>query len=380
MECYLMHKGYVVARLQLNKRTSAIEKVIEVCCVKRIPVGVNHKKGAIVTNSLNNWWKSRSIPASRQGISNVLKSLGEDSTLPLAERAFGLSLTDYYWIKPEASSMEWENINFFQNDFSEDMGELLFGLQIPNKSIDFISPNSTLDGWLKKKWKIVDGKRILVKGGSGTVHQETYNEVIASVIAKRLGFNHVDYKIIFENEKPYSVCENFLENNLEFIPAWNVYQVKKRLNHVSLYQHYMDCAKLLGIPGLEQSLAEMLVLDFLIANEDRHFGNFGVLRNVDTLEWLGAAPLFDNGTSLWYSLPTGRIASYKETKSRPFRENHQDQIKLVTDFSFVNLVNLEGLSDDIKEIARDSVYLEEHRVNAICSKICKRIAILEQMM
>lgn len=32
-------------------------------------------------------------------------------------------------------------------------------------------------------------------------------------------------------------------------------------------------------------------------NKDRHFNNFGVLRNTETLEWLGMAPIYDSGSS-----------------------------------------------------------------------------------
>ena len=39
----------------------------------------------------------------------------------------------------------------------------------------------------------------------------------------------------------------------------------------------------------------MLVLDYLIVNEDRHLNNFGLIRNAVTPEWIGAAPLYDNG-------------------------------------------------------------------------------------
>lgn len=31
---------------------------------------------------------------------------------------------------------------------------------------------------------------------------------------------------------------------------------------------------------------------------DRHFNNFGVVRNADTLEWLGAAPIYDCGITM----------------------------------------------------------------------------------
>ena len=43
----------------------------------------------------------------------------------------------------------------------------------------------------------------------------------------------------------------------------------------------------------------MLVFDALIYNEDRHFSNFGVLMNSRTCKFIGAAPVFDNGISLF---------------------------------------------------------------------------------
>jgi hypothetical protein len=43
----------------------------------------------------------------------------------------------------------------------------------------------------------------------------------------------------------------------------------------------------------------MLVFDAVIYNEDRHFGNFGILRDNRTGEILAPAPLFDHGISLF---------------------------------------------------------------------------------
>lgn len=39
-----------------------------------------------------------------------------------------------------------------------------------------MSPDNATDGWLKKKWEIINGKRFLIKGGN----QEPLNEVIAT--------------------------------------------------------------------------------------------------------------------------------------------------------------------------------------------------------
>ncbi len=42
----------------------------------------------------------------------------------------------------------------------------------------------------------------------------------------------------------------------------------------------------------------MFILDYLILNEDRHLNNFGIIRNVNNLNWIDIAPIFDNGQSL----------------------------------------------------------------------------------
>ena len=39
----------------------------------------------------------------------------------------------------------------------------------------------------------------------------------------------------------------------------------------------------------------MFLVDFIIANKDRHYRNFGFLRNSETLEWIGLAPVYDSG-------------------------------------------------------------------------------------
>lgn len=45
-----------------------------------------------------------------------------------------------------------------------------------------MSQDNTADGWLKKKWTIVNGKRCLLKTGNDALQQEPYNEVLASII------------------------------------------------------------------------------------------------------------------------------------------------------------------------------------------------------
>ena len=47
------------------------------------------------------------------------------------------------------------------------------------------------------------------------------------------------------------------------------------------------------------ALNDMLVLDAVICNTDRHFGNFGLLIDNHTNQITAPAPLFDHGNSLF---------------------------------------------------------------------------------
>ena len=80
--------------------------------------------------------------------------------------------------------------------------------------------------------------------------------------------------------------------------------------------------------------------DYIIANEDRHFNNFGVIRNAETLEWLGFAPIYDSGSSLGYDKMPAQMRSEKEVVCKPFKNHHAEQIKLVTVFTIAKIRTL----------------------------------------
>lgn len=286
----LMHKNTPVADLQLDTDTGVIRSVGHVYNALHVPVGIPVKKGVIDRSALNTWWTGRAIPASRDRIRDALRELELASTQLLLDKCLGLSLSDQYWICPTSSGVRWEEVNFFQNAFSDDVGNILLGRGSSSGRVSLMSPDNTSDGWLKKKWAILDERRCLMKGGSGATQQEPYNEVLASSVMERLGIPHVTYTLTVQEDYPYSVCEDFITPETELIPAWYIMQTVKRPNHVSVYQHYMDCCEALGIPGVREAVDRMIVLDYLIVNEDRHQNNFGVVRNAETLEYLGAAP------------------------------------------------------------------------------------------
>ena len=377
----LMHLNIPVIDITLLGRYGEIVDVHIVHNKEHIPVGVDAKGDKIDVVSLGKWFDGRKIPASRDQIYHLFEVFGESRTGWLAEKSLGLSLSDQYWIKPVEQDIDWHDINFFENNFSEDVGKLLFGENDSNANeINLMSPDNTSDGWLKKKWKIINGKRCLIKAGSGPFRQEAYNEVIASLIMERLDIHHIPYRLIIEDDEPYSVCENFVTEKTELVTAWYVMQALPFDHQNPKYPHLLACCEKLSIPNIACAIDKMLVLDYLIVNTDRHLNNFGFLRNAQTLEWIGLAPVFDSGSSLWFKEDIHRIRSDKTLKSKPFKGKHNEQIKLVRSFDWLDLSRLDGIEKDVLEVFKDSEFVSEQRRVEITRGLRARITSLQEII
>ena len=69
------------------------------------------------------------------------------------------------------------------------------------------------------------------------------------------------------------------------------------------------------------SLAKMFAGDFVLANRDRHYRNFGIIRNVETLEVTGIAPVFDSGSCLWSDAEFLEVPGDFLYMAKPFKMN-----------------------------------------------------------
>lgn len=379
MKCVLMHKEVPVAKLDLDEVLCGIRKIDEVYNAEHLPVGIHIKHGLVDRAELNEWWVDRSIPASRSGVKKALEALNISSTRALVTKCFGLSLSDQYWIKPtERKDLSWKDINFFEHPFSEDIGDVLLGKAVKKDAFDFHSPDNTSDGCLKKRWKIIDGRRCLVKAGSAPLMLQPFNEVVATVIMEKLRVPHVPYWLIWDDEVPYSVCEDFITSDTELVSAWRVMQTVKKDNSTSVYRHYINCCENLGIENIVHAVDQMIVVDYIIANEDRHLNNFGLVRNATTLEWVGVAPVFDSGSSLGYDKMPAQILSGKGVECKPFKKKHEEQILLVSSFDWIDFEALKNIEKDIRNVFSEAgIYAEKNRIEAIIKSVKKRIANLE---
>lgn len=145
-------------------------------------------------------------------------------------------LTGQYWICPKGANIAWDSVNFFTNDFSEDIGDLLFGVNKEPEPLNFSSPDCTTNGTLKKRWKALNGGRCLIKGGSNPFHQQPFNEVIALEIMEQLDIPHVPHTLIWHQGNPYSVCTDFINADTELVSAGQIMQAQKQSNNASAYQ------------------------------------------------------------------------------------------------------------------------------------------------
>ena len=169
----------------------------------------------------------------------------------------------------------------------------------------------------------------MYKGGTegfANSGNEPYSEYYACQIAEQMGLNAVHYEL--ENWKGIlaSKCKLFTDIDTSFISIG-------RIIKSGGIKACLDYYRQLGTEAVEQ-LKSMLVLDAIIYNEDRHFGNFGILRDNRSGKIIGSAPIFDNGLSLFnYAMPDDfkELVTYAKTRANPYNVSYESICKEVID-------------------------------------------------
>lgn len=333
-------------------------------------------------DEFNKWWKNRQIPASRNGLKELLHNdnIYQDDVFDLLDsKAYCLSLSDQYWVKEIDENILWEDINFFDNEFSEDIGKILFNGGSTPLNLNLNTPDMTSNGNYEKRWKIINGERYLIKAGGKIFNQEPFNEVIATKLYERIlnENEYVKYDIIYDNGRVVSICKNFITKETELIPAWKINDYYEFNDNENKYEHYIRCLNKLNIMDANTLIDKMIVCDYILANKDRHFNNFGVIRDIDTLDFVGVAPIFDNGCSLWFDENDIYIGEFFLTKS--FEEYEKVQINLVKDFSWLDISKLDGFTEEVREVLFKNKLLSSDRVNKIVDEIKSRIEYVSKL-
>ena len=320
------------------------------------------------------WLRNRVIPKNRRFVDEILKTLNlsQNDTKGIIDVCKGLSLNDSYWVVPKGFKGEFSEYNLYENRFSEILSLVAYtGAGSSNKAFT-TSPELTTNGMLPKAWRFVENDGIyLYKGGTdGAANsgKEPYSEYYASQIAEAMGLNAVKYEL--ENWKGIlaSKCKLFTDIDTSFVP---IGRIVKDGTIAGCLEYY----KSLGNEFYEQ-LKSMLVFDAVIYNEDRHFGNFGVLRNNHTGEIFSPAPIFDNGLSLFnFAMDEDfkDIETYAKTRTTPYGisfeticaevigKNQVSQLRKLIGFKFKR---------------HESINISEERLCAIEKLLQKRVTQL----
>lgn len=391
-EYYLMNKQKKIAKIRYDNSKQIVTGIDELLEIQYAPLEC-FLHGELTTMTITEWFRGRGIPSWRDGLDDFLDNIGIKNKDVLLNKAFGLSLSDQYWMNPTHMIMEWADINFFENDFnSNDYEMAIFENKfIDNKQIDFYSPNNTSDGMLKKTWIVGDdGKRYMLKGSYRERGMEPFNEVLASMICVVIGLDHVEYSLEEIQGKVLSKCECFINSNTELLSAYSILHynevVMTPMNN-NIFKSYMDILKSKGLKNVESNLAKMFILDYLIANADRHLGNFGVIRNVETLKWEKFAPNFDSGQALFsqnkvYEMNFSNVTgSFFSEKNVDFETILERVIKYV-DFP-VNFSALYALAENWKDTLISYQHLSGisfERIEVIVEGFKERISKLKHKL
>ena len=391
MKCILMNKNTEVLVADYDTANGVFSKIYDIYNIDYAPYILksfyikDDIDNSLFRTNISEWFKSRGIPSWRDKLDILLHRLNISAPSELLDKAFGLSLSDQYWIKPYNLDVKYDDINFFDNDF--DYSEFLEASLSKNsrtivKKSSLKTPNNTTDGMLRKAWIIEDGTRYLLKGGYKNELLQPFNEVLASEICKRLGFNHVEYTLDIYKDMVVSKCPCFINKDTELVTCHQIRNDMDRHNNIDDYEDYINVLEENGIKNARIEMENMYILDFLIMNEDRHLNNFGIIRDVNTLKWLCCAPIFDNGQSLnieYYDDKELHISGegrfFYEVK--PFDEI----IKVVEDIKRIDINKLDGIVEWFDDLLHKYQYItnfSDTRINKLCILLNRQINKLKK--
>lgn len=234
------------------------------------------------------WLETRAIDSHRAN-SRLLKKalrLQEKDDVSTVIHVNGATITDTYWIRPIGSDLTYADIRFDNDYFS--------GLALKGTYDSFSraanskksrTPELTNIGSFEKCWKLRDGKWRLYKKAN---HNEQFSELFIQELGFALGMNMAVYE-----------RGDGCVNTIDFTDCASV-NFEPALSFMGDNEDYHDVVKVLQklCPAAIPDYVRMIFLDTITANPDRHTGNFGLLRNPDTGELLGLAPVFDHNMAL----------------------------------------------------------------------------------
>lgn len=233
--------------------------------------------------------------------------------------------------------------------------------------------SGTAGSFLKSYETNREGKKIYYKLSNydvryGITGHECVNEIIVCRLLDILGIEHLDYDLIhalieidgMEYETWLCASKDFKEVGDSKIALDDYYELEREADETP----FGFCCRM----GWERSIYEMILIDYLILNRDRHGANIEVLRNRRS-QTTRLAQLFDHGMSLLCRCQSAEEAgSFDVMEDRPVQSfvgsnSAEDNLNLIPDDMMPRLRPLEKrdrgvILADLDEILKP-VYLDK---------------------
>ncbi len=239
--------------------------------------------------NINDWIDGRQIAKHRASIEKLMRELGLTTRHDFIGMARCLSLTDTFWMKRADEDIAWDEVSLYRNPFDDVIARIAFdGTGMYGRQNSPTSPEFATSGSFAKCW-IREGDQIalLKRGSSGYANAgfEPYSEKLASDLLDAAGIDHVPYEVVSYHGSLASQCPLFTSEEVGFVSAHRFF--KGPFDVPEMLQFCQE-------HGAEEGFHEMIVMDAIMANVDRHSGNYGFLVDNQTGEVLRMAPLFDH--------------------------------------------------------------------------------------
>lgn len=223
------------------------------------------------------WCASRVLTLDREYAKEILNSIGASQSSTDKDRAqialsyHCLSLMDIYWTKESYERQDFATLNLFQNHLASAFVDVsLRGKQMTIENSHLIADDLATQGCYPKAWiRREDGFYLMKDGGIEPVEQE----LLASRICRCFQLNQVEYEEEFYDGQKVSVSKIVTSLAYSIVP----------MEYFEIYCMNHDMDKMQYILNLDAySYYMMNIIDYLIGNTDRHWGNWGLLIDNET--------------------------------------------------------------------------------------------------
>lgn len=281
---YVMHENTIVAEVT-DDNCNIIN--VDLC-----PIFI------LRTKNVRGWIESRSIDMHRTNSRLLRKTirLYENKSLPneleTALYSKCVTITDNYWFKEKGSNDKFEDVRLL----SDKLADLaLTGRFKELNRIDFMTPELTNIGSFEKCWRHVNGDWYMYKASED---KEKFSEIFISKLGETLDLDMAEY--IEDINYPNVVVSRDFTNNAEvdFEPMVSIIGDKS-----DDFEYNIKMLRELPTIGIDNEVLvnqylDILFMDAICFNLDRHEYNYGILRDSKTGLVCSMAPNFDNNLAL----------------------------------------------------------------------------------